>query len=215
MGRRRPRQRKSEAVKKADSHHPSVVSVRVRRLGQLFNSFDPSPFWDRDLDQHAAEFIEGEFLDRPRDRPWALNVTTLDAEGFVEHDVQEAVKRYYARSADSTRRRTRERYRIGQWSLALGIAVFAICMLAREIIGDLYSGPAPMALDEGLIVLAWIALWLPTEQFVCDIQPLIRERRLFERLAHLRVRVRVDEAGDTTRERSVGDTRDAVRVAVA
>ena len=31
---------------------------------QLFNSLDPSPFWDRDLDRSAAELIEDEFRDK-------------------------------------------------------------------------------------------------------------------------------------------------------
>jgi len=31
---------------------------------RLFNSLDPSPFWDRDLDRSAAELIEDEFRDQ-------------------------------------------------------------------------------------------------------------------------------------------------------
>jgi len=40
------------------------VSIHVRDLAQMFNSLDPSPFWDRDLDRAAAEFIEEEFRER-------------------------------------------------------------------------------------------------------------------------------------------------------
>jgi hypothetical protein len=29
----------------------ATVSVHVRDFAQLFNSLDPSPFWDRDLDR--------------------------------------------------------------------------------------------------------------------------------------------------------------------
>jgi len=57
-------------------HPVSTVSVRVKRLGQFFNSLDPSPFWDRDLDNDAAAFVETEFRDRPRDRAWVLNIAT-------------------------------------------------------------------------------------------------------------------------------------------
>jgi hypothetical protein len=31
----------------------------------MFNSLDPAPFWDRDLDREAAGFIEEEFSDKP------------------------------------------------------------------------------------------------------------------------------------------------------
>ena len=41
----------------------AAVNLHVRDLAQLFSSFDPSPFWDRDLDRDAANFIEEEFSD--------------------------------------------------------------------------------------------------------------------------------------------------------
>jgi hypothetical protein len=170
----------------------STVSVRLRRLGQLFNSLDPSPFWDQDLDKDAAEFIEAEYREKPRDHAWVPNVTTYDIEGYSQHDVQEAVKHYYQRSAESVRRRTRERYWIGQLAIALGVGVFLFCMLGRQLLQGLFPRGVPSVLNEGLIVLAWIALWLPTEHFVYDIAPLVRERRFLDRCAQIRVHIRVD-----------------------
>jgi hypothetical protein len=38
----------------------ATVNIHVRDVAQLFNSLDPSPFWDRDLDRDAATFIEEE-----------------------------------------------------------------------------------------------------------------------------------------------------------
>jgi hypothetical protein len=176
----------------AGTDHPvSTVSVRLRRLGQLFNSLDPSPFWDRDLDKDAAEFIEAEYRDRPRDHAWLLNVTTSDLEGYSQHDVQEAVKHYYQRSAESIRRQTRERYRIGRLSIALGVAVFLFCMIGRQLLQGLFPRAVPSVLREGLIVLAWIALWLPIEHFISELAPLVRERRFVDRLAQIRVHVRL------------------------
>jgi hypothetical protein len=165
-------------------HATSTVSLRVRHLGQLFSSFDPSRFWDRDLDRDAAAFVEEEFADRPRDRAWVLNISTADHYDYTHADVQEAVKHYYARLADSTRHRIREQLRIGRVSLAVGVGVFALCMAGRELFE---SAPLPRVLDEGLILLAWIALWLPIEQLVSDLIPLIRQRWFYERLARIRV----------------------------
>ena len=33
----------------------ATVHVHVHEVAQLYNSLDPSPFWDRDLDRDAAE----------------------------------------------------------------------------------------------------------------------------------------------------------------
>ena len=45
----------------------SVIEVHVGELKQLFNSIDPSPFRNRDLDREAEEFIVGWAKDLPRD----------------------------------------------------------------------------------------------------------------------------------------------------
>ena len=34
------------------------LELRVRELGQLFNSMDPTPFLNKDLDREAEAFIE-------------------------------------------------------------------------------------------------------------------------------------------------------------
>src|SRR3954470_22308710 len=51
-----------------------VIEVHVRELSQLFNSMDPSPFLDKDLDVDAEEFITAWARELPRDKPLALLV---------------------------------------------------------------------------------------------------------------------------------------------
>jgi len=44
----------------------ATIEVRVQDIGQLFNSLDPSPFHERDLDDDAEAYIVG----------WAREVDT-------------------------------------------------------------------------------------------------------------------------------------------
>ena len=172
---------------RSPAHPASTVSLRLRHLGQLFSSFDPSPFWDRDLDRDAAVFVEEEFSDRPRDRAWVLNISTADHYDYTHSDVQDAVKHYYTRLADSARHKIREQLRIGRISLAVGFGVFILCMAGRGVFESTQVAHLPRVLDEGLILLAWIALWLPIEQLVSDLIPLVRQRAFYQRLARIRV----------------------------
>jgi hypothetical protein len=176
--------------RRSPAHAASTVSLHVRSLEQLFNSLDPSPFWDRHLDREAATFIEEEFSDRPRDRAWLLNVSIAEQLDDTQSDLQEAVKRYYLRLTDSVRHQVREQLRVARISLALGIGVFLACMVGRELLDGEVAGRLPRALDGGLIVLAWIALWLPIEQLVSDLVPLLRQRSFYGHLARIRVHLR-------------------------
>ena len=168
----------------------STVHVRVRQLSQLFNSFDPSPFWDRDLDRSAAQYIEAEFDDRPRDHDWILEVVTEDDQQYRATDIQQALKVYYQRLAESTLRQQRRRVRAGQWAMAAGLVVFALSTVGRDLLSRRLSDGLPRLLDDGLIIIAWIAVWLPLEQLISDVLPMLRDRRFYARLAGVRVHLR-------------------------
>src|SRR5260370_14240537 len=51
-------------------HKCSVIEVHVGELKQLFNSIDPSPFRNKDLDPKAEEFIVGWAKDCPVTQIW-------------------------------------------------------------------------------------------------------------------------------------------------
>ena len=55
----------------------AVIEVHVTELKQLFNSIDPSPFRNRDLDPKAEESILARAKDFGRETPLAL-VVNLD-----------------------------------------------------------------------------------------------------------------------------------------
>ena len=167
----------------------ATVSIHVRELAQLFNSLDPSPFWDRDLDRVAAEFIEDEFRDKQSAGVWHLHVHVLEGDTSPT-DLQAAVENYYGRLANSSRIALREHLWMGQLALLGGLAIFLLSMGARGILSGML-GHLPPILDEGLILLAWLALWRPAEALIYGWVPFYRNRRLFERLAGIRVLVRV------------------------
>jgi hypothetical protein len=172
------------------------VTIRVRDLTQLFNSFDPSPFWDRDLDRQAAEFIEDEFTDKRAAAHWHLHVHAHEG-GASEADPQAAIKRYYERMAVSTRFKLREQMRVSEIALLAGVVVFSVCTSLRGLLqGTRHL--LPPGVEEGLIILAWIALWRPIEMLAYGWLPLYRRQRLYQRLGHVRLTVRVEATRPST-----------------
>lgn len=168
----------------------AAVNIHVRDLAQLFNSLDPSPFWDRDLDREAAEFIEEEFSEKLSADTWNLYVHAHEG-GTSPTDLQAALENYYGRMAGSARRAWREHLWSSQWTLIGGVVVFLLSMGLRSALGRLF-GTLPQILDEGLIILAWLALWRPAEMLLYGWVPLRHKQRLYERLAGIRVFVRPD-----------------------
>jgi hypothetical protein len=168
----------------------AAVNVHVRDLSQMFNSLDPSPFWDRDLDRSAAAFIEDEFGEKQSAKTWHLHVHAIKGAELAGH-LQVAVENYYDRLAASARRELMEHRRMGHVALIFGLAFLLLSMSARELLLGFFGG-LPLALDEGLIILAWVGLWRPAEMLAYEWIPVRRKRRLYERLAAVHVTVHTD-----------------------
>jgi hypothetical protein len=166
----------------------ATVHIHVHELAQLYNSLDPSPFWDRDLDREAAAFIEGEFRERQSAAAWHLDVHIRSGETDVE-SLQTAVQNYYGRLVHSARLELREHLRTAQLAFLAGLLFFALCFTARELLRTALHG-LPRAIDEGLIILAWLSLWRPTENLAFEWVPLRRRVQLYARLARIKVHLR-------------------------
>jgi hypothetical protein len=85
----------------------------------------------------------------------------------------------------------RELFRIGRWSLLIGAAVLALCVIAGQYaaqrLGDGYMG---RFLSEGAIILGWVANWRPIWIFLYEWWPLALRRNLYRRLSAARVELK-------------------------
>ena len=183
---RHTRLRRRRHLRRAGSE--ATVSIHVHDFAQLFNSLDPSPLWDRDLDRAVAQYIEDEFRDRRAAAAWRLQVFAHQGV-CAAGDLQSAVETYYRRSARSARLALREHLKITRIALLGGALIFLLSTAVRGIIDSTLAHP-PQLLDQGLIVLAWLGLWRPVEALVYEWVPFYRRRRLYERLARMHVTVR-------------------------
>src|SRR6188508_51890 len=59
-------------ARKPAPHHR--IQISLRDLSQLFNSMDPSPFHEKDLDHDAEEFIESWVSEFPQKETVSLDI---------------------------------------------------------------------------------------------------------------------------------------------
>ncbi len=171
-----------------------IIEIRLTRLQQLFNSFDPSPFHDRDLDQDAEDYIVDSADEFPLQKPLKL-IIHVPAEQLPRDyiaDVQQALHNYFAYRMNEYRRRMRFLFRDGRIALMTGLAFLFVCIVLRQLIlAFLAHGVASEIVEEGLYILGWVAMWRPLEIFLYDWRPIWRRGRLFAKLARVPVIVRV------------------------
>ncbi|MGE0409849.1 MAG: hypothetical protein AB7P23_11395 [Amphiplicatus sp.] len=172
------------------SSPPFVIDIRLRTIGELFASLDPSPLVERDLDDAVEEFIVDSVTDAPRQQ--AIGLVVHLAEPAPETDarsIETSVRNYFAFMAGREARRVKRLWRDGRQALLVGLAFLVVCLglsQAAAAIGQ----PAGAILREGLLIIGWVANWRPIEIFLYDWRPIRRRKRVYERLSQLTVTVR-------------------------
>jgi hypothetical protein len=170
-----------------------LIEVHVAELKQLFNSIDPSPFRNKDLDPKAEEFIVGWAKEIPRDAQLGL-VVDLDRPAGLPDEaaiLRDAIHEFFLQRSNAFRRRLRELFRVGRTSLIIGLIVLAGAIALGDFLATLMKGyRIGEILRESLTIGGWVSMWRPLEVFLYDWWPIRNEARLSERLAAMPVRIR-------------------------
>jgi hypothetical protein len=175
-----------------------LIEVRVTELRLLFNPIDPSPPPEKDLDSRAEEFIVAWARSARRDAQLALQVDVSNPFPPEEAStVGAAVHEFFRQRSLSSDRRLAQLFWVGRTSLIIGVAFLAIAVTVASLI-DRALGDRPVGalIRETLVIGGWVAMWRPLEIFLYDWWPIRAERKLYERLSLMPVRVTFRDSAD-------------------
>ncbi|HXR37346.1 MAG TPA: hypothetical protein VN754_15420 [Candidatus Binataceae bacterium] len=170
----------------------TLIEIRLREVRQLFHTLDPSPFREKDLDDAAEQYLVEAFREAGAHRRLRLvvHLPAAEAASDAAQTLPDAVHNYFAYRERQLRADIKRMLRVGAISLAIGLVFLVACLGLRRLLVA-----APLAIDrsivdEGLLILGWVAMWRPTEALLYDWWPLARRCALLRRLSVTRVEVR-------------------------
>lgn len=173
------------------------IEIRVDAASQLFNTFDPFPFHERDLDRDAEEYIVGWAREMGHQEPLTIVVHLPPGEerSAAASGLQASLRRFFAYRADVLGRDLKEFFRIGRIALLVGLSVLSLCLAASQLLADwATTSYFHRLVSESLIIVGWVANWRPLEIFLYDWWPLWRRRNLYRRLAEATVTIKPNGA---------------------
>jgi hypothetical protein len=174
---------------------PSRIEVRLHKIQQLFNSLDPSPFINRDLDDEAEAYIVDSLSELPlrHEVELVIYLPSSEIDSQTARELAAAVHSYFAYRLSVTRHRLRALFRRGRISLAIGIFFLALCYFLGELVALAQWTYLGGVLRQGLLIIGWVANWRPLEIFLYDWWPLRGEANLHRILSAIPVRVVTSE----------------------
>jgi hypothetical protein len=181
----------------------SIIEIRLSGVQRLFNSLDPAPFRDKDLDSDAEEYIVGAVDDFPIPAPLKL-VLYLPQDQIAllgRDDFGDAIHNYFGYAEANEKRKLRNVFREGRTSLLLGSCFLILCITLRQILLTLEPGTAGQIVAEGLLISGWVAMWRPINIFLYGWWPTRHRGHVYRKLTSIPVDVRpLPVAGPQPRE---------------
>jgi hypothetical protein len=163
------------------------IDLKLKHINQLFDSLDPSPFLERDLDHNAVEYIVSATMEHPLRTPLLLRINVAEAESpsLDGKTVADAIHNHFLYSAELMRKKNRRVLRQSQYNFVIATIVLIVCLtIAHWIDVGVSNAFMGMAMREGLIILGWVAMWRPFDMFLYSWWPQIEMRRVYRKLSN-------------------------------
>jgi hypothetical protein len=192
-----PRQAKAASTESLSAYpgageRRDVLELYLADTRQLFNSMDPAPFRERDLDPNAETYIVEWAQEASVRQPLSLvlhlgDSSKTEAEAAI---VGESVREYFRRRALASRRQLQRLFRVGRYSLLIALVFLTLVIVIGESLASLVGNERYASLiEDSLVIGSWVALWRPLEIFLYDWWPIRAEAKLFDRLSLMQVRM--------------------------
>jgi hypothetical protein len=182
-------ERAAKAEGKVAAHR---IELSLRDVSQLFNSMDPSPFHEKDLDHDAEEFIISWAQEFHRRDPVELVVylQELPTDKAPKRLVEQAVHHYFAYRARLNRMEFKRLMKQGRISLLVGTPFLTFCLLLSDVLSRSVHGALLTIAVQSLMIAGWVAMSRPLEIYLYEWWPLRRRGQIFEKLSRMNVEVR-------------------------
>ncbi|MCA2619629.1 MULTISPECIES: hypothetical protein [unclassified Microcystis] len=193
----------SKLVNKLQSYYREeegtyLIEIKLNQLQQVFNSLDPSPFLDRDLDDNAENYIINSVDDFPLNTPLKLVFyLPSNEQNTARHLLPSALHNYFDYRQQGEQRKLRTIWRQGRISLIIGLSFLFVCLSLSELISRFGSDTFIHFLEEGLLISGWVALWRPLEIFLYEWWPVSHQQKIFAKLAYIPMEIRLLEEPST------------------
>ena len=163
----------------------AMIEIRTGSLTQLFDPLDPAPFQERALDRSAESYILACAGKHRPTEPLRLLVHFPESLRAHAADATDAIHEHFRRTHAQGERHFRRCMRIGGFALAIALGVLAGSLGLRSLLSNVEGRPLVQGLQEGLLILGWVAMWRPVEILLFEHWESHLDHAMLDRLASI------------------------------
>ena len=169
-----------------------LIEIKLGSIPQLFNSFDPAPFYEKELDRDAEAYIVDTVNDFHKKTQFKI-VIYLPPEAAASEQGQkigEAVHNHFAYRTLVMERRLRARIRYGRFTLLLGLSFLLVSQVVGGYLLSVSNILATQLAAGALVITGWAAMWEPVTVLLYELWPIIKTRNQYRKISTIEIDVR-------------------------
>jgi hypothetical protein len=183
------------AASRSDREPAARIELTVDAPDRIFHALDPSPLVGRDLDDEVETYILECAQELPSDHyGMVIHVPGRAPPPEDAEALSKAIRAYFVYRRDEQMRRLRVLLREGRQALAIGLTFLFVCGAVGVLAQRALPEPFGSFLNEGLLIIGWVANWRPIEIFLYDWRPMRRQRDILAALGRMEIAFRPSAA---------------------
>jgi len=174
--------------------HVHHIEIKIKNINQLFNSLDPSPFLEKDLDDDAFEYIVSSVSEHPLKikQKIIIYLPQSHRKKISEIEIKRAIHNFFEYKIILAERGIKLKLKEGQFSFIIGITFLVTCMMLSEYVHEnvrtVWAGIAA----EGLMIGGWVAMWKPISDVLYEWWPIWKEKKIYRKISDMDIEFRYD-----------------------
>jgi hypothetical protein len=163
------------------------IDIKIKKVNQLFNSFDPSPFLEKDLDDDAFEYIVSSVSEQhiKLKQKILIHIPKNQRSKLSEVEIRRAIHNFFEYKKILAERSIKLKIKEGQLSFIVGITFLVLCLGIGEYIKSLANNAFTNIAYEGLLIGGWVAMWKPISDILYEWWPIWKEKRIYKKISEM------------------------------
>jgi hypothetical protein len=168
-----------------------VIEIKLSSVIQLFNSFDPAPFHEKELDSAAEHYIVDTVKDFPKKTAFKIIIYLPPdiAQTDRAQKIPQAIHNHFEYRVLVQDRKFRQRFRHGRSTLLIGLTFLAIALIARQLVSGIANHLLAQIFADALLIIGWAAMWEPITVILYELWPIIQLKHTYEKISRTEIDV--------------------------
>jgi len=168
-----------------------LIEIKLSSVVQLFNSFDPAPFHEKELDSAAEHYIVDMVKDFPPKTLFKMIIYLPQDIATTERamKIPTAIHNHFQFKMLVADRKFRSHFRHGRSTLLIGLTFLTIALIARQLVSSLENHIIAQLFADALLIIGWAAMWEPITVLLYELWPIIQLKRTYEKISSMEIDV--------------------------